>query len=168
MDNEIRLREAIRKKISKVLDEMSTTGAIAGYLTPNAFVGDENDNAKHISKIAKQIGYSITPRGKKDMVKGDKLEEKLSDMKTEVVKLTENYYAYRNDETKQPHQKIGNAISELNKQIKLIERALTMNQRLQKESGISDNQLWKRTANQMVKMEAKLIELAGRLREMRG
>jgi hypothetical protein len=89
-------------------------------------------------------------------------------MKTEVVKLTENYYAYRNDETKQPHQKIGNAISELNKQIKLIERALTMNQRLQKESGISDNQLWKRTASQMVKMEAKLIELAGRLREMRG
>lgn len=168
MDNELRLREAIRKKINKFLEEMSTTGGIAGYLTPKAFVGDDHANAKHISKIAKQIGYSITPRGKQDMVKGDKLEEKFSEMKTNVVRLTENYYAYRNDATKQPHQKIGAAISELNKQLKLIERALHMNQRLQKESGMADNQLWKRTSQQMVKMEAKLIELASRLREMRG
>jgi len=43
-----------------------------------------------------------------------------------------------------------------------------MNSRLKKEYGISDDKLWKRTKHQMTKLEGKLVELAGRLREMRG
>jgi hypothetical protein len=84
-----------------------------------------------------------------------------------VKKLNENYYAYRNDETRKPHQKIGQAISEINKQLKLVERALKINHRLQKEQGVSSDRLWKRTQNQMTKLEGKLIELAGKIREMR-
>jgi hypothetical protein len=60
------------------------------------------------------------------------------------------------------------AISEVNKQLKMIEKVLRMNSRLQKEYGISNDKLWKRTTNQMLKLEGRLLELAGRLREMRG
>jgi hypothetical protein len=151
MEKMERLREIIRKEI---VNEISTTGGVAGYLTPNAFVGDKHDNKKHMDSLVKRIGYTITSRGKSDLKKGDT--------------LSENYYQYRNDTTKLPHQKIGNAISELNRQLKLIERALRMNSRLKKEYGVSNEKLWKRTMNQMTKLEGKLVELAGRLREMRG
>jgi len=154
MINEDKLRELIRKHIEERLDEISTTAGVPGYLTPNAFAGDKHSSTSRIRQIAKSIGYSLTKRGEEETKPGDKLNE--------------NYYAYRNDPSKLPHQKIGEAISEINKQFKMIERVLRMNSRLQKETGVSNDKLWKRTQHQMVKLEGKLVELAGRLREMRG
>lgn len=169
MDHEQRLREAIRKHLKKMLHEISTTGNVAGYLTPNAFVGDKHDSSSRIKKMAKRIGYTLTNRGKQDVRPGDKLKERYEQMQKVVDKLNENYYyQYRNDPSKKPHQKIGEAISEVNKQLKLIERILKMNDRLKKEYGISNEVLWKRTNHQMMKLEGKLTELAGRIREMRG
>lgn len=158
MEIEKKLREIIREKIEEMLesslDEMSTTGGVAGYLTPRAFAGDKHSSLANVTKMAKSIGYTLTSRGKESTKPGDKLYE--------------NYYSYRNDETRQPHQKIGQAMSELNAQLKLVERALRMNSRLKKESGLSNDKLWKRTTVQMVKLEGKLTELAARLRDMRG
>ncbi len=163
---EQRLREAIRKKVRKYMNEISTTAGVPGYLTPKAFAGSRG-NAAQVEKVAKAIGYSLTKKGK-ESTKGDKLTESFNKIQSDFKTLTENYYQYRNDNTKLPHQKIGNAISELNKQIKLVERALKMNSRLKKEYGISNDRLWKRTKHQMTKLEGKLVEMAGRLREMRG
>lgn len=154
MINEDKLRELIRTHIEERLEEITTTANVAGYLTPKAFAGDKHSTGSRIRHIAKSIGYSLTKKGEEETKPGDKLNE--------------NYYAYRNDPSKLPHQKIGEAISEINKQFKLIERVLRMNSRLQKEYGVSNDKLWKRTQNQMVKLEGKLVELAGRLREMRG
>lgn len=169
MDNKERLREAVRKYIKKMLDEISTTGNIAGYLTPNAFVGDKHSNMSRTKRMAKRIGYTLTNRGKNDVRPGDKLKERYERINQVVTKLNENYYyQYRNDPSKKPHQKIGEAISEVNKQLKLIERILRMNDRLKREYGISNEALWKRTNHQMMKLEGKLTELAGKIREMRG
>lgn len=154
MDREEKLREMIRELIEQELNEISTTAGVAGYLTPNAFVGDKHNNTNHIKQMAKRIGYTLTKRGTEATGKGDKLNE--------------NYYAYRNDPTKLPHQKIGEAISQINKQLKLMEKALHYNTRLKNEYGISNETLWKRTQNQMTKLEARLMEMARRLREMRG
>jgi hypothetical protein len=165
-EKELKLREAIRKKVRKYLDEISTTGNVAGYLTPHAFAG-EKGNKDRVNRVAKSIGYSLTKKGKED-TKADKLKEEFNTLKKELKVLTENYYAYRNDNTKLPHQKIGTAISEMVKQMKMIERVLKMNNRLKKEYGVSNERLWKRTKHQMTKLEGKLVEMAGRLREMRG
>lgn len=154
MDREEKLREMIRELIEQELNEISTTAGVAGYLTPKAFVGDKRTNADHIKQMAKRIGYTLTKRGAEATGKGDKLNE--------------NYYAYRNDPTKLPHQKIGEAISQINKQLKLMEKALHYNNRLKNEYGISNESLWKRTQHQMTKLEARLMEMARRLREMRG
>jgi hypothetical protein len=167
MNTEERLREIIRKCIREALNEISTTGNVAGYLTPYAFVGDKHGNTNRIKQMAKSIGYSLTNRGAEDTKPGDKLQERFAAIQEGVKTLQENYYSYRNDETRQPHQKIGQAMSELNRQLKLVERALKMNSRLKKESGLSNDKLWKRTTTQMVKLEGKLTELAARLRDMR-
>lgn len=166
-EKELKLREHIRKMVRELMGEISTTAGVPGYLTPMAFSG-EKDRTASVDRMAKRIGYTLTARGKKDN-KGDKLTESYNKLKDEFKTLTENYYyEYRNDTSKLPHQKIGTAISELNKQLKLVERALKMNSRLKKEYGISNDRLWKRTKSQMAKLEGKLVELAGRLREMRG
>jgi hypothetical protein len=167
MNTEERLREIIRKCIREALNEISTTGNVAGYLTPYAFVGDKHGNTNRIKQMAKSIGYSLTKRGAEDTKPGDKLQERFAAIQEGVKTLQENYYSYRNDATRQPHQKIGQAMSELNRQLKLVERALKMNSRLKKESGLSNDKLWKRTTTQMVKLEGKLTELAARLRDMR-
>lgn len=165
-DKQAKLREAIRKVIHELLDEISTTSAVPGYLTPKAFAGSKG-NLDRSKSISKKLGYTLTDKGKEDS-KPNPLKENLSYIKTEYNELLENYYAYRNDPTKQPHQKIGEAIAELNRQIKLMERVLRMNGRLKKEYNITNEQLWKKTVKRMGQLEGKLIELAGRLREMRG
>ena len=164
MDIEQRLREAIKKLITKEINEATSTANVAGYLTPNAFVGPKGNNHARVQQMAKKIGYTLTKRGSMEADHGDKLQE----LKESARQLAENYYEYRNDPTKLPHQKIGTAISEVSRQLKLIERALKMNHRLQKESGVSNDRLWERTQHQMTKLEGKLMQLAGRLREMRG
>jgi hypothetical protein len=169
MDQEQKLRELIRKTIREMMSEISTTGNVAGYLTPNAFVGDKHDNTSKVKKLAKRIGYTLTSRGQSDTKRGDKLQEKYDSLKKKLDTVNENYYyQYKNDPSKTPHQKIGTAIAEVNRQLKLMERVLKMNHRLKQEYGVSNENLWKRTNNQMMKLEGKLIELAGRIREMRG
>ena len=150
-DNEERLRKAIRKQIQ---NEISTTGGVAGYLTPKAFTGDKHSNADQVKKQADAIGYSLTPQGEEDLRPGDR--------------LSENYYEYRNDTSKLPHQKIGVAMAEINKQLATVEKVLQMNHKLKKEYGVSTDRLWKRTLRQMTRLEGKLLTLASKLREMRG
>jgi hypothetical protein len=89
----------------------------------------------------------------------------------EIVKkeLSENkYYEYKNDTTKTPHRKIAEAISQLNRNLQEIERVIKMNARLKNESGIASEQLWKRTQQGLLKLEAKLLGVATRIREIRG
>lgn len=164
------LRERIRKLIESTLNEMSTTGNVAGYLTPGAFVGDKHGNADNIKKMAKRIGYTLTSRGAEDTGPGDTLKEcaeQVANLLFNTKKLAENYYSYRNDPSAKPHQKIGRAISEMHKQLKLVERALRMNGRLKVEAGVPTDQLWKRTTKQIMKLEQKFLELSGKLRELR-
>ena len=140
-EDKLFLRKKLREIIRGMIREISTTSGAGGYLTPKAFAKDEKSKLAFDKHMAKLIGGT----------------------------LAENmYYEYRNDTSKLPHQKIGEAISEINKQMVQIERVLRMNARLKKEYGVSNERLWERTRRQMMKLEGRLTNLAGRLREMRG
>jgi uncharacterized protein YpuA (DUF1002 family) len=163
MDKKEALRQAIRELIKKELDEMSTTGMVAGYLTPMAFRGNKKTNVDRAKHLANQTGYKLTSKGEKDANRpADKME-------VVTHELAENkYYQYRNDDTKSPHKKIADAISQLNKNLQEVERVIKMNARLKNESGITSEQLWKRTQQGLLKLEAKLLGIATRIREIRG
>jgi hypothetical protein len=156
MDNAEKLRELIRELIKKELDEATTTDAAGPYLTPMSFRGNKKRGMDRMKHIATQVGMQLTPSGEKEVNKpGDKLYEN-------------KYYEYRNDTTKTPHRKIAEAISQLNRNLQEIERVIKMNARLKTESGIASEQLWKRTQQGLLKLEAKLLGVATRIREIRG
>jgi hypothetical protein len=151
-----KLRELIRELIKKELDEATTTDAAGPYLTPLSFRGNKKRGMNRMKHIATQVGMQLTPSGEKEVNRpGDKL-------------LENKYYAYKHDPTKSPHQKIAEAISQLNRSLEEIEQIMKMNSRLKMESGITSEQLWKRTQKGMLKLEARLLGLATRIREIRG
>ena len=164
MDKKQQLRELVRELIKKELDEMTTTAAVPGYLTPYALRGNQKKTvarAKHIATAT--TGFKLTPKGEEEANRpADKME-------IVTKELNENkYYEYKNDTSKTPHRKIAEAISQLNKNLQEVERVIRMNSRLKTESGIASEQLWKRTQQGLLKLEAKLLGLATRIREIRG
>lgn len=160
MEQTDKFRAIVRKIIERELDEMTTTGNVGGYLTPMSFRGNsKNAIAKQKHIATDTTGFKLTPRGEEDLKRpADKTEN-----------VNENrYYAYKKDESATPHQKIAKAISELNRNLQEVERVIGMNARLKVESGIASEQLWKRTQNGLLKLESRLLNLASRIREIRG
>lgn len=160
MNNKEILRKIIRELIKQELEEATTTDGAGGFLTPMAFRGNSAASiAKNKRTATDNTGYELTARGKKDADSSASKLETVSENK---------YYAYRNDTTKTPRRKIAEAISQLNKNLCEVERVLKMNTRLKNESGINSEQLWKRTQQGLIKLEAKLLGIATRIREIRG
>jgi CHAT domain-containing protein len=161
MTNEDKLRNVIRELIQQELDEMTTTGNVAGYNIPMAFQGNNPKNKARKKGIATQLGMQLTPRGQKDLDRGADKMENISEGKM-------RYHEYKKDKSASPTQKIAKAISEVNKNLQEMERVLKMNTRLQKESGIASEALYRRTQQGLLKLEARLLHLAGKVRDIRG
>jgi hypothetical protein len=158
MNNEEQLRAIIRKLIAEEMDEISTSTGAGAYNIPMAFQGNVAKNKAKKRSVATQLGMQLTPRGEKDLnVPADKLHE---------AKM--RYHEYKKDESGTPTQKIAKAISEVNKTLHEMERVIRMNTRLQKESGIASEALYNRTRQGLLKLEARLLHLAGKVREIRG
>jgi hypothetical protein len=154
MNIEETLRKKIRERICKTLNEISTTGDVAGYLTPYAFAGDGEDNMKRVNRMAKMIGYELTKHGKQDA--------------KNIDKLTESYYEFKKAEDSSPQKKIARAIIEARQQIELAEKQISMCSKYQKENKMSGEHFWKMTQKQITKLENRLQKLIEKLREMRG
>jgi hypothetical protein len=151
----------IRQIIEEELNEMTTTGNVAGYNIPAAFSGNVPKNRNRIRHIASMLGMKITPRGKRELGRrADTLEQ--------VSEARIPYHEYKRDESASPTQKIAKAISEVNRMLDEMERTVRMNTRLQKESGIASETLYRRTQQGLLKLENRLLGLAATIREIRG
>ncbi len=161
MTNEDKIKKYVRKMVKEELDEMTTTGNVAGYNIPMAFQGNNPKNKARKKGIATQLGMQLTPRGQQDMNRpADKLEN--------LAEAKMRYHEYKKDESASPTQKIAKAISEVNRNLEEVERVIRMNTRLQKESGIASEALYNRTRKGLLKLEARLLHLAGKVRDIRG
>jgi len=63
MMNKEKLKDVIRKEVKSALNEISQTGNVAGYQTPFAFTGKDDeareDKKDWMKKINKQYGYTL-------------------------------------------------------------------------------------------------------------
>ena len=161
MTNEEKLKELIRKIIEEELNEISTSAGAGAYLTPMAFRGNKQKNIAKMRNVATQMGYKLSPRGEKELNRpADKMEN--------IAEAKVRYHEYKKDESATPTQKIAKAISEANRNLEEVERVIRMNTRLQKESGIASEALYRRTQQGLLKLEARLLHLAGKVRDIRG
>lgn len=169
MQNEDRLREFIRKTVRKILDEISTTGGVAGYLTPNAFTGGTKKGTAKLKKVAQQFGYTLTKKGLDSIRHAGSVTENVEEEYIkELVLLSENLQ--QNVEVQEPvpaHRQLGKAISEINRQIKMIEMAVLRQNKFKMKENLNGDQLWKRTLNQLIRLESRLLNIARQLREIR-
>jgi hypothetical protein len=68
--------QQLRQMIRQILKEISTTGGVAGYLTPMAFSGNSRKNKVRKARVAQQNGWKLTKRGAKELTRGsDNLRE---------------------------------------------------------------------------------------------
>ena len=141
-----------RKTVSKAvaneeeeLDEMSTTGGVAGLETPNAFSKDKEEEETtdvHFESVYKKM------------------------MKLSAGLNETSYRDYKKDPTSTPQQKVNRGISEVNKMLGLMEKVVNNNIRLKTEMGVQSNHFWKSTGNRFAKINERMTRIANRLKEL--
>lgn len=146
--NEAAFRKLVRGIIDELLDEstvdeISTTGAVAGYETPNAF------GKKH-----------------KDPTVGCKDCEEVED-DDELNEGRTRYHKLKNDQSRTAKKKIADSIREAKKAIREVKKTLKVISRYKNEFGYSHEQYWKSTQKNIYKMEEDLLAISKKLKELR-
>ena len=137
------VKEVIKTKIreiirQKMLGEMNVTGNVQGYDTPGAFGKPENEKKKG-KKQADLTGYTV---------------------------VNENRWLELKREESSAQSKIGRGISNINKQLKEMERFLNWYGKIKNESGVDNKSYWKRTNQHIYAIKERLIKLDQKIRQI--
>jgi len=138
----------IIKEIIREMNEASVTGNVAGYETQNAFSG----------------GLAKNKKKKKDLIK--RLHMKLVDKIDESSINEAKYYEYRNDDTRNPKQKIWHNVREVRDSLMKLERSLKHAIKLKNEQGMDSRTYYKYAKNSFPKIQERLIKMAKRVGEL--
>jgi hypothetical protein len=137
------VKEAFKEKIREILrnsmlDEMNTTASAEGYNTPFAFSGKGGEKKK-AKRQADLTGY--TP-------------------------VNENRWLELKNEEATAQAKIGRGISNINKQLKEMERFLNWYGKIKNESGVNNKSYWKRTNSHIYTIKERLLKLDQKIRQI--
>ena len=189
-DYAIRLKEHIRKLVK----EMNVTGNVDGYNTPYAFskTGGEKKKAKRQADLT---GYSVVKEshfkvgdkvkmshGGVGVVKSLDKEDGSNDEKyynielsngdvmkhspNELVSINENRWLALKQDESTAQAKIGRGISNINKQLREMERFLNWYGKIKNESGVSNKSYWKRTNSHIYSIQERLLKLDQKIRQI--
>jgi len=133
------LKEKIRQLVrEKMMGEMNVTGNVQGYDSPGAFGKPENEKKKG-KKQADLTGYSV---------------------------VSENRWLDLKNEESTAQAKIGRGISNINKQLKEMERFLNWYGKIKNESGVDNKSYWKRKNGHIYSIKERLIKLDQKIRQI--
>jgi len=137
------VKEAFKQKIreilrKKMMDEMTTSGAAGAYNTPFAFSGKDSEKKKG-KKQADLTGYTV---------------------------VNENRWLDLKNEEASAQAKIGRGISNINKQLKEMERFLNWYGKIKNESGVNNKTYWKRTNSHIYSIQERLLKLDQKIRQI--
>lgn len=186
---EARLKEAIRKyvrerNIQRTLDEMTGTGAVAGYDTPAAF-SKPGQTAKKNNRLAKISGGTVVDtleEGEKEYALGgvSTTNEKTFKQKPTAAKdidggkiadisgmdLMENRWLAIKKEDGSPKAKISRGISSIHNQLSEVEKFVNWYSKLKTENGLKKEDYYKRTNKSLYKIKERLINLSEKIRTL--
>ena len=128
----------LKEIIKGMVDEMNVTGNVQGYNTPKAF-GKPGNEKKKGKRQADLTGYSV---------------------------VNENRWLALKQDESTAQSKIGRGISNINKQLKEMERFLNWYGKIKNESGVSNKSYWKRTNSHIYSIQERLLKLDQKIRQI--
>lgn len=154
------------------IDEASTSGAVAGYNVPGAFL-----TPAQYEKKKKKIKYESinTPTSRElDSYKAteDKKDKIISITIEDVLEkkyeqLIESYRTYANGDAKTtPEQKIKETIKSVAKQLQEIEKTINYASKLKTESGVNRTGYGPAVESALNKISNRLIKISERVRSL--
>lgn len=149
INNREELKKFVRETLRKIKENSASAGAGA-FLTPAAFApsNDEDDAGK--KALDADVTYTIKPAKEK----------------RNFIKLHElSYKQFKEDQSMSDVQKVNRAILEINRNIREINRALDHSMKLKNESQMSNQSLWKRTNEALIKISNRMNEAAKKTRK---
>ncbi len=186
---EARLKEIIRTIVKEIqseeeLDEMTGTGAIAGYDTPAAF-SKPGQTKKKNNRLASVTGGTVVDNleeGEKDWALGDvpaSRKEALPIKPTAAKKkpdaeiadisgmmMAENRWLELKREESSPKAKVGRGVSNIQKQLSEIEKFVNWYSKIKNENGLKKEDYWKRTNASLYKIRERLMGITEKLRTL--
>jgi len=127
------------------VDEVTTTGNVAGYNTPAAFKKtdgrdeDAENDDEYVDKLNTSTGYK---------------------------RVTENRYHELRKSEGTPNQKIGVGIREMRKQLAEIDKFVEWYSKIKTESNLESQDYWKRTQRHLNVMREKLDIISKKIYEL--
>lgn len=129
-------KQQLKELIKELIDEMTSSGGVAGYNTPNAFSKRKWDVDDNVEK------------------------------KNTVSEARSKYREYKLDDTMKPHQKVSKAVSEINKTLTEVEKIIDMNLRLKSEMDVSSDSYWKHSKNALTKIDEKITRINKKMKDL--
>lgn len=156
------------QNFKKEMLEMSVTGGVDGYQTPNAFAPSEEAFDETSKENAEQFGYKVAPKQKrKHSITYKQYATQESVYKQAMAALHEgSYKSYKTDETRSVNQKINHSIKEINRAIYEIERVVGHASRLKLEMGVDQRTLWSSSHKRLHKIGERLNRISKRINEL--
>lgn len=116
------------------------------------------DAKEYAEKMEKMFRHSI----------GGGIAYWVSDEKMNPIKesVNENRWLELKNEDIPAHRKIGKGVSNINKQLAEMEKFLNWYGKLKQENGVSNDQFWKRTNGNILKIKERLIRLENQIRKI--
>ena len=152
------LHSLLREIVQEVLDEMTGTGAVAGYQTPFAFQGKGDSVRKRKIAADSMPGGKVVGEG----APSEDAEKELL-VRRSLGEARSRYLNYRDSDVMKTHAKVSYGIKEAHSMLREVEFLVGLCERLKLESGTSNDQLWKRTAVDVSRIHQRLKEIARRV-----
>lgn len=143
------------------INETSSTGGVAGYMTPNAFTGQKGVSKKQ-KQIANQLGYELVDKSYSKNSEGN--PEDLGEDK-ELNEGLDSYY-FKDDELTN-ESKLGLAIRQMRNSLQEVEKLMQKSIKLKTENNVDTSKLGKRAYASLKRINEKTIRLMIALNDLK-
>jgi hypothetical protein len=188
MDN-IKLKELIQKLVKEIqdekeLEEMTVTGAIAGYDTPSAFAKPGQTKKKN-NRLAKAAGGTVVDNleeAQNDYALGHIAVSKDEGLPMKKVaaddidsaeiadlsgmELMENRWLAIKNEDGSPKSKMSKGITSIKQQLGEVEKFVNWYSKIKNENGVKRGDYYKRTSKSLHKIKERLMNLSEKIRTL--
>jgi hypothetical protein len=156
-------KQIIRELVEEVLDEMTSTGAVGGYMTPAAFRGHKSKkkSAERSMPGGKVVGKEDTDDT--TVGEGERLTVRRD---VDIMEGRSRYRNFKESDMMKNHAKISYGINQAKKMLGEVEYLVELCEKLKTECGYSTQNLWARTQPDMKEIHARLKEIAKKINRM--